>query len=152
MIFEQLCKNIATAITMGIKAWMEQTELPKIVDGVPNASNTMKKAFKEQTAIGWNQIFRGRISEQWGHMINYAIENNKQKQKYSTSETWGRDLITIAFRAALAMWIEQNKIEHGDSKEETHDILKTKLMQQVYKIQTTTLGQSRRYTILSITV
>lgn len=66
------------------------------------------------------------------HRYEYAHETARDIRNV------GKNLITIAFRASLKIWEEQNLLGHGHSKEESRTILKTKLMTQVERIQQTT--------------
>lgn len=53
--------TILKALQLGMNAWLQQESIPDITIETPNASNDNVKAYQEQSEIGWNQIFRGRI-------------------------------------------------------------------------------------------
>jgi hypothetical protein len=129
-------ETIGQAMNLGLNAWLNNETVPDIKKELPNATNNIIKAYNEQSEIGWNQIFRGRISMQWGYIVNTSIEHSKDKQnktKNMAAEMWGREVLTTVFNTILEMWAERNKIEHGATKQESTGILKQKLLQKVRK-------------------
>jgi hypothetical protein len=84
-----------------------------------------------QTAIGWNQVFKGRISEQWSALYNHEIQTRYplEAHKYP-ADRWGKKSITLAVQYALDAWQIWNDIEH-DTKGNPNATAKMKLIEKI---------------------
>ena len=67
------------------------------------------KAFLDQTSLGWDQFFRGRLSITW----HKALYFSRQSDKSDTSDTVLKRLIKWIFTFSLEMWEHRNGILHG---------------------------------------
>jgi hypothetical protein len=54
----------------------------------------MSRVIYEQNLIGWRNFVRGRMSIDWGNMINKYLAS-KNKNKHLNAEKWGVDLLRI---------------------------------------------------------
>jgi hypothetical protein len=107
-------KEMTRCIMRGITMWMLQQEAPHINQISYMASDTLTKAYNEQTLIGWNHFIRGRISVEWGAMMRYTYQilnkNNSRpdtktnKRKFYTPESWAKGLITLNWKFANLLW------------------------------------------------
>jgi hypothetical protein len=95
-----------------INAWLNQTESPIMEDIAPEASDTLRKAVQEQTSIGWDQWFRGRISRTWGELYNSEIQKPNILTYKPSALKWGRSVISETFKFVLDSWNTRNKQEH----------------------------------------
>jgi hypothetical protein len=96
-----------------ISQWLNNLPASDLNDIVPDAGQELQKAFEAQTKIGWHNLLKGRVSQQWG----IVYENEKRRlptgqTKLPDSATWARDLITIMLQFILDSWYCRNNIEH----------------------------------------
>jgi hypothetical protein len=79
---------------------------------VPNASQHLACAINEQTKIGWDNCFCGRISSMWGDLYTYDINNSTQLIKFPSTERWGREIVSLTLQFAMECWYARNNFEH----------------------------------------
>jgi hypothetical protein len=139
---EEICKKnnvpseMTNAFMSGLTAWIKNEKIPNIKTIVPNASIQLKKTYREQTLIGWDQIVKGRIATSWSQFINHKLDqNDEDNSQYTTSETWGVKIIVHLWKHILQLWHARNKTEHGETAKEKTDIRKEKLSKEVEKIK-----------------
>jgi hypothetical protein len=63
--------TLTRVISCTINAWLNSAPLPKLLDLVPDASITLKKAYEFQHKLGWEIFFKGRWDIAWGEMYNF---------------------------------------------------------------------------------
>jgi hypothetical protein len=95
------------------RAWLEDLEMPNMSEIAPEASLELIKAVEEQTKIGWDQWFRGRISIRWGELYNNDIQKPNILIKRPSALRWGREIIKQTFQLVLESWYKRNETEHG---------------------------------------
>jgi len=64
----QLHPSVFTSLWLGLVATRMHTPYPDIAGDLPNV---LKPAVQEQTRIGWEQVYKGRITYQWAKAINH---------------------------------------------------------------------------------
>lgn len=116
------------AILGGLMAWLDQKPTPTIDEFVPQASSALRKAYTDQTNIGWRHFVRGRIATEWSTCVRYHLRSNRISAKVMTVERWGAFLTSKNFNHFLQIWDFRNKEEHGDTAESQALISRQKLM------------------------
>jgi hypothetical protein len=99
-------------ISHNIGTWLKSTKAVKTKMIAPDSTPTLEKASEEQNKIGWGNWLKGRISREWGTLVNYDIKNIDSGQKFNTSEKWATEVILLNWEFAQKCWEERNKIEH----------------------------------------
>jgi hypothetical protein len=72
------------------KAWLDQSLQLILHHFVDDLSTTLKQVVLAQQRIGWENIFKGRLSIQWATMYNHIIQNTNHGLKHPTAEKWGK--------------------------------------------------------------
>jgi hypothetical protein len=117
-------------ITQNIHNWFTGAIAIDAKEIAPVSSSTLLMVSKQQTQIGWNQWFKGRLSITWGTLRNFEIQNIETQTKYSTAEKWAVDIITLTWEFVYDMWVERNKGEY-DEKGNPTNRLKEKIIEIV---------------------
>ncbi len=99
---------MAELLIKGLFEWSESNnaDLPAELD------DSYRHAALDQQQIGWHQLWRGRLSSQWGdifarYRIQQATANNTGNLGISAEE-WTRQLIWHIWQGILEMWKIRN--------------------------------------------
>jgi hypothetical protein len=130
---EQTHTNIETRVVLiqHLKAWLYHLPLPNLSTLIPEASATLKRAVKEQTKLGWDHWFKGRITSTWGTLYNHDLQHTNHGLRNQTAEKWSRKLIDMNFDFVLSTWTTRNENEHstdGDQIRNQKDKLVAKII------------------------
>jgi alpha-N-acetylglucosamine transferase len=76
------------------------TEGSPIEETAPETSTNLKKAIHQQSKIGWDHWFYGRISVHGGEMYNYDNTNKTEiiredNERKTTATKWGKSIIEL---------------------------------------------------------
>lgn len=104
---------VATALIYGIHTWLDN-KTPTLIELRVYNNKSIIQAFNAQHKIGWQHIFRGRLSKKWSEIKNIP-------------DNWGPKIIQETFNFSLQMWANRNEFEHSS----THHNEKSKLLQEV---------------------
>ena len=63
-----------------------------------------------QDKIGWDQLFSGRVAQQWG-VINFKLKKEGKRRLDRT--TWTTKLMKELISIGMGLWRERNAGEHG---------------------------------------
>jgi hypothetical protein len=121
-------------ISSFLSSWLNDTAPVQLKEIMPDASEHMHRAIEEQRKIGWNQWFRGRISNTWGDMYSYDMKNTTAMTKYPSVNRWGKEVIVLTMKFILDCWYIRNKNEHH-MEEDPIARLKTKLIEEILWIR-----------------
>jgi hypothetical protein len=113
--------------------WFINETIPKIDELVPDASRTLIKAYNEQCEIGWDHWLKGRISMEWGTLVNYDINHKNSNIRYNSVEKWAKEVILLNWELAHNIWLSRNQNEH-DSEGNPTERIKEKLIEEILGI------------------
>ena len=82
------------------------------------------KAIYSQYAIGWDNFFRGKISQEWLLLYNASRTNRHDTQRYSAQYIWGANIVEITLRQMIKLWDIWNTQVHGTTERERKQIMK----------------------------
>jgi hypothetical protein len=99
-----ICQNIGN--------YLQSKDDVKAREIAPDATRSLIKAADEQSALGWEQWFKGRWSNEWLNLINYDINTIDSGIKFNTSEKWANEMITAVWEYVYNNWHARNSIEH----------------------------------------
>jgi len=105
-------------------------------------------AFSSQTSIGWDQLFRGRISSKWEDAFRYLQKPTDPKD---LSSRWARRLIRRLFDISLEFWSFRNGVLHGTTVEEAKVLSRERIHVRVteaytqYKSNNSIIANTSRY-------
>ena len=99
-------------------------------------SGTVASLAAQQEAIGWNQLFCGRIATAWGqhqhkHLGNKITEKNN-------GQTWSNKVTKLLLEQWLEMWWERNGDRHGRdhaSRQQAKREQAQREVEQLYKLK-----------------
>ena len=57
-----------------------------------------------QYAIGWDNFFRGNISQEWLLIYNASRTNRHDIQRYYAQYIWGANIVGITLRNMIKLW------------------------------------------------
>lgn len=66
----------------------------------------------DQNEMGWHQLFKGRMSIEWGNIIASHLSANKVSEKIMSALIWGRKVVKMMLRLGLNIWIQRNETCH----------------------------------------
>ena len=80
--------------------------------------------FEDQTKIGWNHFWLGRIAKSWGYMNRKLLKEEtksegKEKTHIQDNITWTTKLAREIINFTLSIWQTRNNLEHGDNMQKT---------------------------------
>jgi hypothetical protein len=121
-------------ITNCTQAYLQGDDTPTALQlGIVN-NTTLLRAFEEQSAIGWNNWFRGRITKKWGEVytnsVRSTIGNAYNGPRILPPEAWAIKLICKLWDHVRQAWQLRNGGEHGTND----DPLRTQKEKLVKKI------------------
>jgi hypothetical protein len=92
----------------GIDAWFH---------GVPLDPSKYPRIFhrliREQTAIGWRQIFQGRMTSEWARLQDNHLRDIKALSNFKSGTLWTTTIITTTWKSFFTMWEARNAVVHG---------------------------------------
>jgi hypothetical protein len=101
--------NIRNSIINNLTNWFEPNDSSEPTEYLDQ--NDILKVINKQQAIGWRHFIRGRLSIDWGHLINIHLTFNKITE--INAEKWGIDLLRINWKFILKMWRARCEDLHG---------------------------------------
>jgi hypothetical protein len=127
--------TVRNLLTYGIGEWLEQNT--RHVEMAPPAEHPFRyeliEAIAAQNAIGWDQIFRGRLAHAWGtcyvSWLAYAPQTPDIKKLNHTS--WTSLIIKWSWDLFLSLWHQRNTLAHSATTEETTNALQLRAQLKV---------------------
>jgi hypothetical protein len=96
----------------GLDAWFNNIPLDK--SRYPPMYN---KLITDQDALGWRQLFQGRMTREWARLQDQHLVQQSAKTYSSSGLLWTTSILTTIWREYFIMWDLRNKVVHGeDSK------------------------------------
>ena len=112
-------------LVKGLEAWFDGTILEW--SAYPMEAQIL---IKNQTMVGWDQLFRGRFVSDWARLQDcYLGSLPKSKKKKSLSGLrWTVSMIRIVWTHYFELWELRNKAVHGSDSKESLSRIKQKLL------------------------
>ena len=121
----QLRLKTATVICDAFSAILgylrRRTGQPQLTSYFETELGTMvRDAWKEQEAIGWENILKGRLSKKWGYVQAkyYQLNPHTSDSKKYSGESWMRKTVKALLQYTLGMWNTRCKVLHGENETE----------------------------------
>jgi hypothetical protein len=99
----------------GIDAWFNDIPLNKL-----DYPRTFHKLIAEQTALGWRQIFQGRMSLEWSSLQDQHLRQLQITANCHTGLLWTTNVITTVWKEFFTMWSNRNTAIHGKDSDTRH--------------------------------
>ena len=95
-------------ICCAIAEWFETGHVP-----LYKYQEKFHKAIWSQGAIGWRQVYNGKISRHWlEHKGNTKTSSGQVRMDY----IWGASIVEICLRMMIDLWEVRNEDVHGKDK------------------------------------
>ena len=126
---------VKDSIVKHLKEWL-QMQAPERV--TTNSTNTTKNTYLDDTInlqnkIGWDQFIRGRITSEFGYLINRHLHCTNNTS--TTAEEWATQLLMINFKFNLKMWEKRKQEEHGTTPRDIEAKKKRRFLEEIRHIQ-----------------
>jgi len=133
-------RDISIAIIHGLNSWFENEQYngdePDIAWPPPNFTYhpqhhaAIQETFQKQSEIGWDEFLRGRISSDWGELVQtYYQQMNLGDRR--NKMTWETQIIRTTWRIFFDTWQIRNELLHGADKSENQQIKTRDIDQQI---------------------
>jgi hypothetical protein len=96
-------------------------------------TTNLEKAHRLQTLIGWRHFIRGRLTIEWGKIIDNHL--SKEKLHKITAEKWAADLFMLNWKHILSIWRERCIDMHGNNQAEIEINTKNRCLDEIRYIQ-----------------
>ena len=117
---------ITSLILWGLN-WTSTKGIPTCILLEGELNVVVQKAIVEQTKIGWHNVRRGFISNQWS--LAQTVYN--KQQKISTNSNWSKILLHQILTVSWSMWNTRNEVLHGTNSNERQEKAREKLIEQI---------------------
>lgn len=95
--------EVKTVITAAIHCWIHRVPIPPIFRILPTATEAVRHAYEAQTALGWDNFIRGKISCRWAECIAVHLSSWGISPKSMTPERWATQLLLDLWNGVLAL-------------------------------------------------
>jgi hypothetical protein len=100
-----------------LEGWLHHTTADDYQLTPEDYPPAVQRLIRQQNEIGWNQLFLGRFSNEWGDLQdNYYArlrEEKVTKSKKQTGQRWQALVISALWEQWWAVWDSRNKDLHG---------------------------------------
>jgi hypothetical protein len=77
----------------------------------PTVSPSVSAIASAQIAIGWHQIMKGRLANEWKQAQQILMQG--RETKYKNAQTWSTTITQTILDKWLELWMIRNKAKHG---------------------------------------
>lgn len=126
-------KAIRDALCHGFYTWLESGRDTTDIPPPPRNNSEVMRIYEAQTNIGWHHFPRGRLTIEWGSLINQHLATQPQHQ--FNAEHWGNTLLSINWKHILLMWNLRNSEVNGETPEKAENIRRQKMIDEILDIQ-----------------
>ena len=124
--------DLQRLILLAEREWMVTPEMVEYTPSAPDFPERLHDLIRNQTAIGWRQLFNGRFSKYWAQRQDeyYAHSENTQRNRRQTGQTWHINIIGEFWEAWFLIWEKRNQDIHGfDANSKAEAMRRSKLEQ-----------------------
>ena len=108
---------IIAALKAGATAWIEEKEIPTVESlQLPDTEvgRLTGRAYAEQTALGWNVLFRGFWSHSWRLAQEVEFHTKQCYERTDTGKQWSTAVHVWFFELFESLWGLRNEDQHGN--------------------------------------
>ena len=121
--------SLQLAIITSLKAWINSEPTPSFSGNEQDPLERVTSlAHSEQSILGWNQAFKGRISKKWVTAQSMWYDNMRHNQnskekfpKNYTGPLWAKKLIAQLIFYNLNRWQIRNEAAHSSESSEQYE-------------------------------
>ena len=127
----------------GLSVWYHERPLDE--NEYPATYRTLSL---QQNAIGWRQLFNGRMSSQWARLQEDYLRQTNKLSKTRSGKLWTTAIITGIWQQWDILWKLRNGVIFGNDEESRHkaqrELAETKI-RRVYELRPHMLPRDRDY-------
>jgi ribonuclease HI len=124
-------ETIRNAIINDLSNWFESQNHAAQNDSLHN--DAISKVINKQHAIGWRHFIRGRVSLDWGYLINNHLDSAQISN--INAEKWGVDLLRINWQFILKLWRARCEELHGKTPEANESYRQNQFLEEIKDLQ-----------------
>jgi hypothetical protein len=125
----------------GLSSWLNVRTIDK--SAYPS---TFHRLIREQTQLGWRQLFQGRMSKEWARLQDVYLRRIHSTANSKTGLLWTTAIITTIWKEFFLMWEARNTAVHGKDSATRHTARihrATVELQHLHKKQSDVLATDR---------
>ena len=92
------------------------------------------RAIYSQYAIGWDNFFRGKFSQEWLVLFDEKNPNLNNNNRYTRQYIWGANIIENILQHVIELWEIWNGQVHGRTSKEREQKRKSRHIQELKKL------------------
>jgi hypothetical protein len=92
----------------GIDAWINSSPFDKTKYPI-----IYHRLIDEQSALGWRQIFQGRMTMEWARLQDQHLRQLKITSNCQSGLLWTTNILTTVWKEFFVMWTARNAAIHG---------------------------------------
>jgi hypothetical protein len=92
------------------------------------------KLIRQQTDIGWRQLFNGRLSSEWSRLQDDYLSQQHLQSKTRTGSLWTTSIITSIWSQFEIVWELRNGVIHGNDNHNRNMIRRQTAVHQLNAI------------------
>ena len=119
-------RHVISALRTGAWAWVEGNEIPSVESlDLPDdeVGRLTRQAYIDQTALGWNVLFRGFWSESWIYAQEAQFQQYRSRDRQDSGDRWAGKAQRWIFSIFELIWGLRNADEHG-AEPETQQLIR----------------------------
>jgi hypothetical protein len=78
-----------------------------------NTRHLLRQAYRAQSEVGWENLTKGRIVQQWELYVDYHLRRNNMSLNKSE---WGANFIIALWDHLLHVWTFNNRVFHANTQ------------------------------------
>jgi hypothetical protein len=105
--------SLRDLLLTGIETWLDDDTID-----LPTFPRRYHSLIQSQNAIGWRQLFNGRLSNKWSTMQDTHLLQCGLRTKDRTGPLWTKTIITTIWTHWSELWEIRNKANQGNASSE----------------------------------
>lgn len=112
---KQTDPQLQDILLKALKAWMDGKGNTEIAAAFENLREPYTTLIRQQTAIGWRQLWNGRFASKWAELQeqHYGRMDMGRFNRAATGDKWLANTIGELWAAWMIIWETRNKDLHG---------------------------------------
>jgi hypothetical protein len=116
--------GLVEVLCAGLTGWF-QGDLPLDPADFPLS---LRQLVHQQNQIGWDQLFRGRVSLLWSDLQQAHLSDTPGRHVAVTGTKWATDVLCFCWERFFTLWKSRNAVVFGSSITESRQSVVTKVL------------------------
>jgi hypothetical protein len=117
---------LVDVLLAGLTCWFQHTPL-----SCAAYPPSLHKLISDQNSIGWNQLFRGRMVNEWATLQQSSLVDNGVQTPSLSGRSWVATVVTTLWTRFFELWESRNQIVHGVNILDSTAIQKATLLDEL---------------------